>query len=79
MSNKIYDILNKIQRWLPALGSFYIGLCAIWGFSYGDEVNKTIACIATLMAATLEVFSARWNKDHMISITSFKEIRNDSD
>jgi hypothetical protein len=70
MSNKLYDVLNKIQRWLPALASFYLGLTAIWPLPYGNEVNNTIALIATFLAATLEVFSAQWNKDHEITITN---------
>lgn len=62
MSNTTYDILSKIQRWLPALGAFYLGLCKVWGFLYGSEVNETIALVATLLAATLEISSARYYK-----------------
>jgi len=61
-TNKAYDILSKIQRWLPALGVFYLTLCKIWGFPFGTEVNETIVAVATLMAATLEVSSARYFK-----------------
>ena len=74
MNNKLYDILNKIQRWLPALAAFYLGLTAIWPLPYGNEVNKTIALVATFLAATLEVFSAKWNKDHFITVTSWKDV-----
>jgi len=70
MSNQIYDILNKIQRWLPALGAFYLGLCKVWGFLYGSEVNETIALAATLLAATLEIFSAKFYKENEIRIVS---------
>ena len=73
MSGKLYDILNKIQRWLPALAAFYIGLTAVWPLPYGNEINKTIALAATFLAATLEVWSAQWAKDHQITITT-KEI-----
>ncbi|MCR4607639.1 MAG: phage holin [Oscillospiraceae bacterium] len=62
LSNTTYDILSKIQRWLPALGAFYLGLCKVWGFLYGSEVNETIALIATLLAATLEISTARYYK-----------------
>lgn len=62
MSNKTYDILSKIQRWLPALGVFYLGLCKIWGFPYGDEVNQTIVLIATLLGTTLEIATAQYLK-----------------
>ena len=60
MSNQLYDILSKIQRWLPALGAFYLGLCKVWGFLYGSEVNETIALMAALLAATLKISSARY-------------------
>lgn len=72
MSNTVYDILNKIQRWLPALGAFYLGLCKVWGFAFGSEVNETIALVATLLAATLEIFSARFYKENDLSIVPKK-------
>ena len=62
MTNKSYDILSKIQRWLPALGAFYLGLCKVWDFPFGSEVNETIALLAALLAATLEISSARYYK-----------------
>ncbi len=62
MSNKVYDILNKIQRWLPAIGIFYLAICEIWGLSFGDEVNKTIVAAATLLATTLEISSGNYYK-----------------
>ena len=65
MSNKTYDILNKIQRWLYALGAFYIGLCAVWGFPYGDQVNKTLALVGTFLAATLEISTASYRKNQL--------------
>ena len=63
LNDKTYDILNKIQRWIPALGVFYLALCQIWGFSYGDEVNNTIVAVATLMATTLEIANGQYHKD----------------
>lgn len=61
-TNKVYDVLSKIQRWLPALGIFYLALTKIWGLPFGSEVNDTIVAVATLLAATLEVSSARYYK-----------------
>lgn len=55
MSDKIYDILNKIQRWLPALGIFYLAICNIWDLPFGNEINQTVVAIATLLATTLEI------------------------
>ena len=62
MSNKVYDILSKVQRWMPALGVCYLGLCKIWGFPFGDEVNQTIVLMATLLGTTLEIATAQYLK-----------------
>ena len=61
-SNKAYDILSKIQRWRPSLGLFYLALTKIWNLPFGSQVNDTIVAVATLLAATLEVSSARYYK-----------------
>ena len=68
LSNKAYDILSKIQRWLPAIGIFYLALCQIWKFPYGDEVNKTILAIAAFLAATLEISTGRYNADNVTDL-----------
>lgn len=65
MGNKTYDILSKIQRWLPSLGIFYLALCKIWGFPFGSEVNETIVALAALLAATLEISSAKYYKSEL--------------
>lgn len=62
MSDKLYDILNKIQRWLPALGIFYLALSTIWCLPYGDQINQTIVAIATLLATTLEIATGMYLK-----------------
>jgi hypothetical protein len=62
MSNELYDILNKIQRWLPALAVFILTICTIWDLPYGEPIRDTIIAIATLLAATLEVSTAHYNK-----------------
>ena len=73
MSNKMYDILSKIQRFMPALGVCYLGLCKIWGFPYGNEVNQTIVAIATLLGTLLEISTAQYLK----SIKKTSETFND--
>lgn len=55
MSNKVYDVLNKIQRWLPSLATFVLAICSIWGLPFGEEINNTIIAVAVLLAAALEV------------------------
>ena len=68
MANTTYDILSKIQRWLPALGAFYLGLCKVWGFAFGSEVNETIVLAAALLAATLEISSGKFYKENELRI-----------
>lgn len=69
-SNKVYDILNKVQRWLPALGIFYLALCGIWHLPYGDQINNTVVAIATLLAATLEISTGVYHKGVSMEILS---------
>lgn len=63
LENKLYDILNKIQRWLPAVGVLYLALCTIWNLPYGQQINNTIIAIATFLAATLEISTGVYHKD----------------
>lgn len=63
MSNKMYDVLNKLQRWLPALGLFYLALCNIWSLPFGNEINQTIVAIATLLGTTLEIANGIYQKN----------------
>lgn len=63
MSNKTYDFLSKLQRWLPALAVFYMALCSIWGFTgYGQEVRDTILAVASLLAVTLEISTGKYHE-----------------
>ena len=73
MKNKTYDIINKLQRWIPALGAFYLTISAIWGLPFGDQINQTVVAISVLLAAFLEVENAQWKKNNMIKIESFKD------
>ena len=61
--NKLYDILNKVQRWLPALGILYLALCQIWNLPYGHAINNTIVAVAAFLATTLEISTGIYHKD----------------
>lgn len=63
LTNNLYDILSKIQRFLPALGIFYLAIAQIWGLPFGDEINMTIAALATLLGALLEVSTGIYLKN----------------
>lgn len=75
MSNKTYDIINKIQRWLVAIGVAYLGLSAIWGLPFGDEINQSIVVISTLLATILEISTSQWSKENSITINNFKDTK----
>lgn len=74
LSNKAYDIINKLQRWLCAVGVLYLAISAIWGLPFGDQINQTIVAVSAFLATFLEIATSKWNKENSISITSFKDI-----
>lgn len=64
LPDKIYNILKWVTMIvLPALATAYVGLAAIWGWPYADEVAKTTAVICTLLGALLGISTAQYNKD----------------
>ena len=63
LNSKVYDILKWVTMIvLPALATAYVGLAAIWGWPYADEVAKTTAVICTLLGALLGISTAQYNK-----------------
>lgn len=65
LPDKIYNILKWVTMIvLPALATAYVGLAAIWGWSYADEVAKTTTVICTLLGALLGISTAQYNKDN---------------
>ena len=64
LPDKIYDILKWVTMIvLPALATAYVGLSAIWGWPFADEIAKTTAVICTLLGALLGISTAQYNKD----------------
>lgn len=66
---RLPDNVYTIMKWitmicLPALATAYVGLSAIWGFPYADEVAKTTAVICTLLGALLGISTATYYKDN---------------
>lgn len=63
LSNKAYDILKWVTMIaIPALATAYVGLAAVWGWPYGDQVAKTAAVICTLLGALLGISTAEYRK-----------------
>ena len=64
LNDGMYDILKWITMIvIPALATAYVGLAAVWGWPYADEVAKTSAVICTLLGALLGISTAQYNKD----------------
>ena len=62
ISNTLYDIINKFQRWLPAIGSLYLGLAGIFGWYSGENINEVTILLSTFLATTLEIWSVEYYK-----------------
>lgn len=64
LSDAVYDVLKWVTMIvIPALATAYVGLAAIWGWPFADEVAKTSAVVCTLLGALLGISTAQYNKD----------------
>lgn len=63
MSNKVYDILKEIaQVWLPALGTLYFALAAVWSLPNPEAVVGTITAADAFLGAVLKISTVSYNK-----------------
>lgn len=63
LSNKQYDVLKWIAMIaLPAIGTLYSSLAAIWGFPYGDQIVGTVLAIDTFLGVLLGISATQYNK-----------------
>lgn len=64
LPNSCYDILKWITMIvIPALATAYVGLAAVWGWPYADQIAKTATVVCTLLGALLGISTAQYNKD----------------
>lgn len=64
MSNKTYDILKFVaQIVLPAVGTFYFTIAAIWNLPFAEEIVGTITAIDTMLGVTLGISTEKYNKE----------------
>ena len=60
-SNRVFDALKWcVLVLIPALTTAYVGLAAIWGFPYPDEVAKTSAVVCALLGALLGISNLQY-------------------
>lgn len=66
-TNKTYDILKWIaQILLPALGTLYFGLAAIWNLPYGEAIVGTIMSLDAFLGVLLGISASTYAKNPMI-------------
>lgn len=65
MSNKVYDVLKVIVAVvLPVISTLYVGLANIWGFGFGEQVDKTIQLIIAAINAVLGIAIVKSSSDY---------------
>jgi hypothetical protein len=50
---------------IPAATTAYVGLSAIWGWPYAEEVAKTSAVICAFLGAILGISNIQYNKEQL--------------
>ena len=61
LSNKIYDVLKWIAMYLlPAIGTLYLTIAAIWSLPYSEQIVGTITAIDTFLGAILGISTFRY-------------------
>jgi len=59
LPDRVYDAIKWIvTNLLPAASVAYVGLAAIWGWPYADEVSRTVAVVYTLLCALMGISGA---------------------
>lgn len=62
MSNKVYDTLKWIAQYvIPAIGTLYFALAAIWGFPYGEQIVGTLTAVDTFLGVLLGISTSKYN------------------
>lgn len=63
LTDESYNIIKRVTTLvLPALGSLYFGLDAIWDLPAEDKVLGTLALLTTVLGTVLGVSSKRYNE-----------------
>lgn len=69
LKNSTYDILKWIAQYLlPALGTLYFALAAIWGLPYGEQVVGTITAVDTFLGVLLGVSTNAFKKEYDVKV-----------
>lgn len=64
MSDGVYNFLKWTTLcFIPVSATAYVGLAAIWGFPYAEEISKTAVVICGFLGGLLGISSAQYYKD----------------
>ena len=62
LSDKVYDILKwLVIIVLPACGTLYAALAAVWGWAFAEQVVTSITAVDTFLGAVLCISTANYN------------------
>ncbi len=65
MSNKAYDFFKWVALiGLPAIGTLYSALSAIWGLPFGEQIVSTIVAIEVFLGAVLQISNSKYKKNN---------------
>ena len=68
LPDKVYDVLKWVTLVvIPALATLYVGLAAVWGWPYADEIAKTAAVVCAFLGAILGVSTAEYRKSQSLA------------
>lgn len=60
-NNKAYDLVKFLALvLLPALGTLYFGVAAIWGLPHADDVVGTILVVDTFLGALIGITASQY-------------------
>lgn len=63
LEDKTYNYLKWIAMIvLPAIGTLYFALAAIWGLPFGEQIVGTITAIDAFLGAILGISTSNYNR-----------------
>lgn len=64
MSNKLYDILSKINRLILPLTEFITAIAGIWGLPLADKIVETLLAANAFLAVVLKISKDTYDRSH---------------
>ena len=61
LDDKVYDWLKwAVMVLIPAATTLFVGLAAIWGFPFAEEIAKTSAVVCAFLGALLGISNLQY-------------------